>query len=202
MRERVRTLVAVASLGLLALATGPARAQDTNLTILQQLARECIGELPAEIDSLVLEASDRMPYLRTALVESWQSAGREVYAVGATPPQAAHLPRLAFTVEEASVEYAAVGRPNVSRRVHLALQYTLTEPDGRIVLDERCTRAVSDTIERSAIERVENQTHVETQGDRPPAGVFRRIIEPAVITAATAIGVYLFFTLRSQSADE
>lgn len=187
---------------LTAFAALPVVAQDTNLTIYQELALECLRELPSEVDTLSLDAWTQMPYLRTALVESWKSGGHEVYALDNSPPQAASLPRLTIAVEDASVAYSVADRRRLNRRVRLGLQYVLTGPDGRIILDDRCSRTASDTIYRSAVAQLEDQAYTETQGELPRAGWLRRIVEPAVIAGATAVGVYLFFTLRSQSADD
>ncbi len=180
----------------------PARAQDTNLSIYQGLALECLGELPSDVDTLALEASAQMPYLRSALVERWKSNGHEVYFVDDSPLHAANLPRLAFSVEDASVVYAPAGRRRLDRILRLGLQYSLTDRDGRIILDEHCAKDAADTIDRTAVAHVEDRAYAETQGDPPRAGWVRRIVEPVVIMTATAIGVYLFFTLRSQSADD
>ena len=179
-----------------------ARAQSSNLAVYQQLALECLGELPSGIDTLALEAGSRMPFLRTALVEAWKTGGHEIYAIDATPPQAAHLPRLAFTVEDAGVIYTRADRRRLNRRIRLGLRYSLTDSDGRIITDDSCAEALSDVIDRAAVARLEDHAYSETQGELPRAGWLRRIVEPAIITAATAIGVYLFFTLRSQSADD
>jgi hypothetical protein len=196
-----RFLIAVAGLTL-CIGSEAVLAQDTNLAVYQRLAQECLAELPADIDSLALEAPAEMPYLRSALVETWKSAGYEVYDVGDTPPQAATLPRLAFSIEDAHVTYGVSGRRRLSRDVTLALQYSLMDVDGRIILDERCSRSADDIIDRATRARLENQVYAETVGAEPRAGWIRRYVEPAVLAAATALGVYLFFTLRSQSADD
>lgn len=200
MRDGALTCIVIVAL--VAISASPARAQESTLSIYQQLARECMGELPSGIDSLQLEPTAQMPYLRSALIESWQSGGVEVYSVDSSPPQAAHLPRLSFTVEDAVVQYVRADRRRINRQVRLGLQYSLTGPDGRIILDERCSRAAADIIDRTAVANIENRAYSETQGELPRAGWLRRIVEPAVITAAAAIGVYLFFTLRSQSAED
>ena len=202
MRERA-ALCALLTIGIIGMTSAPpARAQDTNLAVYQKLAVECLGELPSDIDTLALETESRMPFLRTALVEAWKTGGHEVYAIDTTPPQAAHLPRLAFTVEDAGVTYTRADRRRLNRRVRLGLRYALTDSDGRIIADDRCAEALSDTIDRAAVARYENEAYAETRGELPRAGWLRRIVEPAIITAATAVGVYLFFTLRSQSADD
>ncbi len=185
-----------------ALGAETAGAQETNLAVYQRLALECLGELPRDVEALSVEAPDEMPYVRSALIESWRSDGREVFDFDGLPPQSATLPRLAFTVEDAQVTYDALGRRRLNRNVRLAVHYVLSDVDGRILLDERCSEAADDVIDRAERERLEDQVYSETRGDPPRAGWVRRYVEPAVLTAATALGVYLFFTLRSQSTDD
>lgn len=202
MRDRA-LLCAFLTIGIFSMSSAPpARAQDTNLAVFQQLAIECLGDLPSGIDTLVLDPGSRMPFLRTALIETWKMGGHEIYAIDTTPPQAAHLPRLAFTVEDAGVTYTRADRRRLNRRIRLGLRYSITDSDGRIITEDLCAEALSDTIDSAAVARFENEAYAETQGELPRAGWLRRIVEPAIITAATAIGVYLFFTLRSQSADD
>jgi hypothetical protein len=177
-------------------------AQETNLAVYQRLARDCMSELPADIDTLALQAPDAMPYLRSALIDAWRSTGREVFDLNDSPTQAATLPRLAFSIEDARVSYANAGRRRLLRDVRLALQYSLTDGDGRIILDEHCSMTADDVIDRAARIRLEEDAYAETVGDEPPAGWIRRYVEPAVLAAATALGVYLFFSLRSESVDD
>lgn len=182
--------------------TVPALAQETNRGVFEQLARECLAELPADVDTLAVDAPDQMPYLRSALIDTWKSSGREIYRADHSAAQASTVPRLAFTISEAGVEYAAMGRRRLIRDVTLVLHYTLTGPDGRIIADEHCTKTASDSIRRADVALLEDPAFAETQGEAPRAGWVRRYVEPAVLAAATAVGVYLFFTLRSQSTDD
>src|SRR5690606_32774659 len=68
-----------AALLLLLATAAPAAGQTSNLALYQELAVECLGELPAGVDSLVVTSPDRMPFLRSALVSHWQQDGRAVF---------------------------------------------------------------------------------------------------------------------------
>ncbi len=197
----MRDLLVVAGF-VIAISASPAAAQDTNLSVYQQLARECLGELPPGVDSLSLDASAQMPYLRSALVERWKTNGHEIYTAEGSVQHESSLPRLTIAIEDAGVDYTVADRRRFNRHVRLGLRYSLTGTDGRIILDERCSRTTADIIDRRAVAQFENQAYAETRGELPRGGWMRRFVEPAVITAATAIGVYLFFTLRSQSAED
>lgn len=187
---------ALAACALFVLLAAPASAQSTNLALYQDLAVDCLGGLPVDIDSLALEAPARMPFVRSALIGRWQDEGRSVF-VADSSRNVAHL---AYDIDDARVTYARQGG-SLARRVVLAMRYTLTAPDGRILADDRCAEHYSDVIPRSALAAVQDDAFAETQGETPEAGWFRRYLEPIVITAATAVAVYLFFTLRSNEAD-
>ncbi len=176
-----------------------ARAQPTNVSHYETLALRCLGAVPDTVRVFRLDAPEAMPYLRTALVGRWQAEGRTVYLSDAT--QGPALPWLHYAVEEVRVAYARAGGRHLGRTVTLALRYVFTAADGRLLRERRCRDTLTDTIPRDALPLVETPAFPETQAPPPETGWFRRILEPAVITAATAVGVYLFFSLRSDRSD-
>jgi hypothetical protein len=172
----------------------------TNLEVLQSLAVGClIDTVPDSTQTFRLDASEQMPYLRSALVGRWQDAGRRIYvaADSATAP----LPTLAYDVETVKVAYARAGRRTVERAVTLALHFTLTAADGRLLRDERCRDTYADTVQRDLLVDLESAAHPETQADPPPGGWLRRYAQPAIVAAATVVTVFLFFSLRSDRVD-
>lgn len=175
----------------------PAFGQSTNLALYQDLAIECLAAVPGEVDSLSLESPTRMPFLRSALIARWQEDGRSIFEADSSR-DVAHL---VYHIDDARVVYGRADG-DVARHVVLGMRYTLTAPDGRILADDRCAKDFSDVIPRGALAAVENEAYAETQADPPEAGWFRRYLEPVVITAATAVAVYLFFTLRSNEAED
>ena len=177
----------------------PAFAQTSNLELYQEMAVECLGGLTGAADSLAIVSPARMPYLRSSLVNEWQKAGRVVYLADTTAVRF-NIPRLSYEVERAAVEYARRGK-QVERRLRLDLRYTLTGADGLVIADDRCSSNRSDLINRTDLMRLQDPLYPETQAEPPPAGWIRRYLEPAVLTTATAVAVYLFFTLRSDAGD-
>ena len=177
----------------------PSFAQPSNLELYQDMAIECLGGLTGSADSLAVISPERMPYLRSSLVNEWQKAGRVVYLADTTAVRF-NLPRLSYQVERAAVEYASRGK-QVERNVRLDLRYTMTGRDGLVIADDRCSGNRSDIIARTDIAGLQDPSYPETQAEPPPAGWIRRYLEPAVLTTATAIAVYLFFTLRSNAGD-
>lgn len=185
---------------ILAFCAGSAGAQSTNLSLFQDMAVACLGDLPQGVRDVVLNAPSEMPYVRSALVSSWQSSGHAIFIEDDANDTSDRRARVMFAVEDVRVAYArSSGR--LSRSVHLSLRYSISDPEGRILVDDRCAERRSDEIAWGDVDAVEHEAYPETQGALPPAGRFRRLIEPAVVTAATAVAVYLFFTLRSAGGD-
>ncbi|MEX0822099.1 MAG: hypothetical protein WD021_08150 [Rhodothermales bacterium] len=149
---------------------------------------------------MVLTAPNEMPYVRSALVSVWQSNGHAVFIADIADGTAGDRARVTIALEEARVAYTR-SSSRLSRNVHLSLRYSVSNPDGRVLVDDRCAGRRSDVIARGDVDAVEHEEYPETQGELPPAGRYRRLIEPAVVTAATAVAVYLFFTLRSAGGD-
>lgn len=170
------------------------RAQATNLEAFQQIALNCLAEAPAATSAFALEPPGQMPYLRQALVDHWQRQNYTVYLNADSVDQA--LPAFAYRIEQVAVNYERAGRRNLDRTLTLALAYTHTAADGRLLADTRCTDTFTDRIARGERAQVETTAYPETQG-QVPQGWFRRYLEPAVVIGSAALGTYLFFTLRS-----
>lgn len=186
---------------LLLLIADSVRAQPTNLEALQTLAVRCLAEVPDTTRALRVEAPAQTPYLRAALVNRWQQENRSIFL----PDSSLHtpnLPRLRYTVEAINVAYARAGRKRLQRTVTLALHYTYTAPGGRLLADDRCRETFTDTIRRADQAAVESDAYPETQGATPRGSWRRRYLEPALLAAATAVTVFLFFNLRNDRSGE
>ncbi|GAB5520294.1 MAG: hypothetical protein RhofKO_25450 [Rhodothermales bacterium] len=171
-----------------------AHAQPTNLEAFQQVALDCLGAVPTGEAAFVLEPPGQMPYLRQALVGYWQRQDQTVYLASDSMAQA--LPRLAYRIEQVAVDYQRAGRKHLDRALTLALAYTYTAADGRLLADARCAEPFSDRIVERDRESLETTAYPETQGN-VPQGWVRRYLEPAVVIGSAALGTYLFFSLRS-----
>ncbi len=178
----------------------PAWGQPTNLEAYQTLAVECLAAAPDTARAFRLAVPARMPFLRTALVARWQEEGHMVFLADSSFEATGALPRLAYEVEEATVAYERAGRKQLRRTVTLALRHTFTGPGGEILREDRCRDVYEDTVARRAAAGLADEAFPETQAPLPEAGWLRRYLEPVVLTAATAVAVYLFFTLRSDTS--
>jgi hypothetical protein len=166
---------------------------SSNVVVFQRLAAECLAPLVSE-GGLVLEAPARMAFLTAGLVRAWQQQEVAVYMSEEMP-----LPRVWYVIEEAGVRYAPAGRGLLDREVALTLRFTVTEPGGRLLHDDRCEHRFTDRIRRQDRAMLESDIYPETVGSDPPPHWIRRYGEPAVLVAATAVTTWLFFNLRTQS---
>lgn len=196
----------VVLLGLgLCMMTSVIRAQPapppSNLDVYQQIAVACVAEAPAALDAFRLAMPAQMPYLRTALMERWQAQQKQVYLADSSYTAApAALSTLTVQIEQAEVHYERAARKQVQRAVTLGLQYTVVGGDGQLLQEARCADTVRDTVPRDQLDALASP-YPETQAEPPAAGWFRRHGQPAILTAATAVTVYLFFALRSDRAN-
>ena len=174
----------------------------TNVEAYQTLAVDCLAGVPDTVRAFQLQAPSQMPYLRTALVERWQREGRTVFladsTLGTTP---ARLPRLVFLIEESGVDYERAGRRQMRRAVHLGLRYTFLGADGRLLREDACRDRFDDMLRPADQSVVETAAFPESQGEAPRAGWLRRYAQPAVLAAATAVTIYLFFSLRDNQPE-
>lgn len=180
-----------------------AHAQPTNQEAYQVLALRCLASVPDTTQVIWLDAPAQMPYVRTALTEKWRQEDRVLYLADSS----AHLPdphppRLEYTIEAAHVAYTRNGRKQLDRTLTLALRYTFTTAEGRLLREDGCHETFTDTIRRANLPSVESDAFPETQGDLPRGSWVRRYLEPAVLAATTAITVYLFFNLRNDKSND
>lgn len=167
--------------------------QEPNLDTFEQLGLRCLEDAPSTVDEFRLIAPETMPYLRAAVIETWLERGRRVTVDSVS---AENVAVLRYAVVDANVGYRRLGRRLYEREISLSLEYTLTGADGGVRGDHVCNESAVDTLRTSDLTRFENRAFAETIGEKPPGGWMRRIVEPAVLIGAAAVGVFLFFSLR------
>lgn len=162
------------------------------------LAAECalsIAPAPGPVRVTGLEA---VPFISSAVFTALVGGGFTVYDPDTTVPGLTHI---GLTPEVLSVDYARADRHQVKRHIEVRLHAYVRNSDGTILRDEACTRMSETLVDRATVPDLENPTDPRTRAALPPAGGFlRRVVQPAVIGAATAAGVFLFFSLRSRRA--
>ena len=195
----MRAGVALACLVLTPLAA--ALAQPTNLEAYQIVALRCLAETPDTTKAFRLDAPEQMPYVRTALTQRWRDEGRALFLADSLH-RAPATARLRYEIEEARIAYERAPGKQFVRTVTLALRYTFTAADGRLLREDRCRDTFTDTIRRSDRAALEWDAFPETQGEAPRGSWIRRHLEPAILAVATAVTVYLFFNIRNDQTDD
>ena len=175
-----------------------ARGQETNLRVLERLGLTCLVEAPDAVDTFLLATPDSLPYLRAALTRAWLDRGKRITS---TAPGEGSLPTLRYEVENAQVSYQRVGRRTFRREIALGIEYTFLDADGTIRDDRVCSDVAVDTVRTRDLTLLEDPSFRESVGEKPPAGWMRRFVEPAVLVGAVAVGVFLFFSLRSETGS-
>ncbi len=169
------------------------QAQPTNLHILDSLATACLQRLPDTLQALQLEGDPDHPYLQPAIASFLQQQSIRVWLQQAP----ASLPRLAYRIPSHEIHYTPAKGKRLQRSIHLVITYQLLHADGHVLWQELCSRRYTDVIDRQALANIEDPAFPQTQGTRPPS-IWQRYIQPALWIGATAITVYLLFTLRGQ----
>ena len=175
-------------------------AQPAHVDRLQEAGLRCLAGAPAGVESVTLAAHARAPYLRSAFVEAWRRQGISVFetdSLGAAADRAAFR----YDVEEVRIAFERAGSGVVARAARVSLHYMLIAPNGMILADELCSGETTDTLETEAIAGLVDARYPETDVEFERGGLFRRIIQPAVIFGAAVIGTYLFFNLRSKRTE-
>lgn len=196
-----RLCVLVVVLSLPHLASGQSAGVETNMDVLSRLATSCLPETEGQ-DALTLATPSRLPFLGSALVSVLASRGLRVLAVTAELAEAEMPPaaRMDVDLERAGVTYERAGSGWLTRTVNLGLTVRLTGADREILHDALCTPSATDRVRTGAIPGLEESAYPETRGT-VPLSLWRRAVQPAMITLATAAGTVLFFSLRSRRSD-
>ncbi|MBT8401126.1 MAG: hypothetical protein KJO98_11665 [Rhodothermia bacterium] len=200
----LRPLVLSVALAL-ALCTSPlerAAGQPANGDIIGQLAADCATMGLAAVDTLELIPDDRYEFIRTAVVLAMQNQGTVVMMSQAPATSTVNSvdgeqrPSLRYRIENGEVRYSKAGGV-LAREIVVDTRVLATMSDNSVARDTLCTKSFSDQIRPADVDDVEDPNQPLTLGNRPDKGWLRRIAEPAVVAAASAVAVYLFFNVRS-----
>ena len=178
-------------------------AQPTNMETFQALAVECMGFISDVKEGLIIDTPGQMPYVRSAIVTRLNQRGRQVFLADSVyTNQPANLSTLSYKIDAASVVYERLRKKKARRTVHFSATTMLVSAQGALINDEVCNEHFTDTLSVAALPSLESGSFSETQAPPLKAGFFRRIFQPVMLTTATALTVYLFFTLRSESSND
>lgn len=192
-------------------AYGPSQVQEeekrtaTNLDVMRSLARSIanrtlsqagVKESP-KIQVTVLPKESAW-YIESGIVEGLGHA-QTIFVEDATAPYA-----IEFGLTDARVEYANIrkdgffGAKLVDRKIHLRLTTkVVNRQTGILALSSDLEESITDTIELSEIEKIENPAITITKGTLPGESFFTNLAEPLILLGSIAIAVILLFNVRS-----
>jgi hypothetical protein len=108
---------------------------------------------------------------------------------------------LAFA--EIAVQYGHAFRENIlgerkaERTISTAISANVRSAQSEVLFAGSLSRTSRDTVSVGDIPNLENSSIPFTHGEAPEGGVFDNILAPAIIVGASAVVIYLFFTVRS-----
>ena len=178
-------------------------AQQTNLEVFQSQVIQCLGSLPETSPQFILDTPSSHTFIQSALIAHWKSDSYTIFNADSTYSDlTTSLPTLRYKIEEASVSYERLPKKKVQRNIRLTTHFTLISIQGMIDADSICTKNFTDAVSRKELTSLESSAFPETRAPHPAKGWIQRYIEPVILTTATVLGVYLFFTLRSDSNND
>lgn len=189
---------------------GPREQPPSNLRVLEQAV---LPSIMAVLDSLAPPAETIMvTYHPGDELAAWMARRLQahlldrhwtVYDTAAGRPDPALIVRL----EKAPVEIEyRVARRNLlgrasryTRNIRGEVEYQILSSDGQVLRVKIHPISYRDDIPRSALGKIENNDYPFSRGIRRESGLYKWILEPAIVTVSTFTVVYLFYVLRSGS---
>lgn len=114
------------------------------------------------------------------------------------------VPEMEISILRSSVRYDAPFTPSMFgpsyclRTIALTSQFVQSEPSGGKIISAR-TISVSntDTVRYADVDRLKDPFLPKTEYTAPTATFLETLVEPVIITIASGVIIYLFFTIRS-----
>lgn len=179
---------------------------QSHRSILRQLARSAMSTAVEESTSfsytavsLLMDSTDFNPIVRNDVLEALLSKGVAVYTDAGSADTV-----IVCNAVDPIVSYGDVftdsffGRRMVERTLSLTLELnSSSQSHQRILFAKRITRTKVDTVLYSEIQTMDDQTLPLKVLSHPQLSFFDSFLEPVIVTVASAVAIYLFFTIRS-----
>ncbi|MEZ4700645.1 MAG: hypothetical protein R2834_09980 [Rhodothermales bacterium] len=172
--------------------------QPTHAEAYESIAAACLASVTDSLGAYGLAEIDRMPFLVDGLSGAGLNAGHTVYqadSLGSAPVIRVHIVK-------AGVSLVRARRRRLARTVTLGLEATVVAPDRRVIDTIACEDTYSDTIRRSEAPVLATDAYPDTQSPPVETRWVGRFLEPTIAAGAAILGAYLFFTLRSERAED
>ncbi len=90
-----------------------------------------------------------------------------------------------------------LGKRKTERTVSTVISGNVRDAKDEIVFAGSLSRTFRDTVRVGELTELENPAIPFTRGEPPEGGFFDNVLEPLVLIGASAVVIYLFFTVRS-----
>ncbi|MDA1028946.1 MAG: hypothetical protein O3B41_07835 [Bacteroidetes bacterium] len=180
--------------------SSPAFSQISHRNALVNIALSCFTPVLSGSSAIQIQASDRSDIISPGVEQGLLSRG---FTISTESGKA----KLVYDVELAQVVLENAAQNQLTRRVTLGLNYqVLGSGDGEETLSTvlnsgTCSDSTTDLIEREMASKLAYDGFSVTNPAIPPKKGITRYIQPLILIAASAVGTYLFFNLRSRRAD-
>jgi hypothetical protein len=108
-----------------------------------------------------------------------------------------------IAIVEMKVRYGDVfregflGTRKTERTISTTMSANVRNVQDEILFVGGVSRAHKDTVDVSNVAQLENSSFAFTHGEPPKTDFFENVLEPVIIIGASAVVVFLFFTIRS-----
>lgn len=166
--------------------------------IMHDVAAKGLSSEPAAI-TLQLEKTKQGEFFRHSIIQSLIAKNISVYE-----RQTSADTTLELSVRESSVVYGEVfseslfGSRKVERKINLKFDVSLSSvTQGNIFWSQTVSHSLVDTVFFSDVAKLHDSAIPLSTYSQPELSFLESIIEPAIVTVAAGVAIYLFFTIRS-----
>jgi hypothetical protein len=180
----------------------------TNLEVFQaefsSLAAELVQKSGDGLGRTVVvdvRSPDTSLVARNAIMEALKKLNLTVFL--SSPGGEGKRATIDLGIVEMKVQYGDVfregflGTRKTERTISTTFSADVRNIQNEILFVGAISREHKDTVDVSDVARLENSSVSFTHGEPPGTDFFENMLEPAIIIGASAVVVYLFFTIRS-----
>jgi hypothetical protein len=184
------------------------RSVKTNLEVFQtelaSLATELLQKSGVGLErnlAVSVRSPDTSWVARNTIVEALKKQSYSVYL--SSPDSESRGAAIDIGIVETKVRYgntfreSFLGKRKTERTISIIVSANVRSAQHEVLFAGAVSRAYKDTVNVSDVPELENASIHFTHGEPPGAGFFEEVLEPIIIVGASAVVVYLFFTVRS-----
>jgi hypothetical protein len=173
---------------------------DLIKTLINLSVKDIKSNIPGDAEKVYLEFNSPSDYssLKFSVINSFDDNGFDVLYSGENTDLA-----IEYTLSDASILYTDSFRDGLFGDFKLVRESVLEGnyiiiPNGEKLKTFEFEKSIIDTINYDQLTLIENRSYQFTVGNAPDEPFFSNILEPVVAIGATAVAVYLFFSVRSK----